>query len=32
MGPHAPALLIIGVILTVALLGAIVIAAQDAKD
>jgi NADH:ubiquinone oxidoreductase subunit 6 (subunit J) len=29
MGPHAPALLIVGVILTVALLGGIVIAATD---
>ena len=32
MGPYAPALLIVGVLLTVALLGAIVIAAVDAKD
>lgn len=32
MGPHAAALLIVGVILTVALLGAIVIAAQDTKE
>lgn len=32
MGPYAPALLIVGVLLTVALLGAIVIAAQEAKD
>ena len=29
MGPYAPALLIIGLILTVALLGGIVIAATD---
>ena len=32
MGSYAPALLIVGVLLTVALLGAIVIAAVDAKD
>ena len=32
MGPYAPALLIVGVLLTVALLGAIVIAAVDTKD
>jgi NADH:ubiquinone oxidoreductase subunit 6 (subunit J) len=32
MGPHAPALLIVGVILTVALLGAILIAAVDKPE
>ncbi len=32
MGPHAAALLIIGVLLTVALLGAVVIAAGDRAD
>jgi NADH:ubiquinone oxidoreductase subunit 6 (subunit J) len=32
MGPHAPALLIVGVLLTVALLGAVVIAAVDKPD
>lgn len=32
MGPHAPALLIVGVLLTVALLGAIVIAAVDKPE
>ncbi len=32
MGPHAAALLIVGVLLTVALLGAVVIAAQEKKD
>jgi NADH:ubiquinone oxidoreductase subunit 6 (subunit J) len=32
MGPHVPALLIVGVLLTVALLGAIVIAAVDKPD
>ncbi len=32
MGPHAAALLIVGVILTVALLGAVVIASQDKED
>ena len=32
MGPHAAALLIIGVLLTVALLGAVVLAAVDRSD
>jgi NADH:ubiquinone oxidoreductase subunit 6 (subunit J) len=32
MGPHAAALLIVGIILTVALLGAVVIASQDRED
>lgn len=32
MGPHAAALLIIGVLLTVALLGAVVIASQDRSE
>jgi NADH:ubiquinone oxidoreductase subunit 6 (subunit J) len=32
MGPHAAALLVVGVILTVALLGAVVIAATDGPD
>ena len=32
MGPHAAALLIVGVLLTVALLGAVVIAAGDRTD
>jgi len=32
MGPYAPALLIVGVLLTVALLGAVVLAAEDTKD
>ena len=32
MGPHAASLLIVGVLLTVALLGAIVIASADRKD
>jgi NADH:ubiquinone oxidoreductase subunit 6 (subunit J) len=32
MGPHAPALLIVGVLLTVALLGAVVIAAVDKPE
>jgi len=32
MGPYAPALLIAGVLLTVALLGAVVLAAVDTKD
>ena len=32
MGPHAAALLIVGVILTVALLGAIIIAAVDKPE
>ncbi len=32
MGPHAAALLIVGVLLTVALLGAVVIAAQDKPE
>ncbi len=31
-GPHAAALLIVGVILTVALLGAVIIAAQDPRE
>jgi NADH:ubiquinone oxidoreductase subunit 6 (subunit J) len=32
MGPYAPALLIVGVLLTVALLGAVVIAAVDKPE
>jgi NADH:ubiquinone oxidoreductase subunit 6 (subunit J) len=32
MGPHAAALLVVGVILTVALLGAVVLAAADRRD
>jgi NADH:ubiquinone oxidoreductase subunit 6 (subunit J) len=32
MGPYAPALLIVGVLLTVALLGAILIAAADKPE
>jgi NADH:ubiquinone oxidoreductase subunit 6 (subunit J) len=32
MGPHAAALLVIGVLLTVALLGGVVIAAGDAPQ
>jgi hypothetical protein len=32
MGPHTAALLVVGVLLTVTLLGAIVIASQESKD